>query len=83
MNQTKFGLLRSRKLKNKEFCPYYLTGSSRICGERRLDGNQTILVWCVLASREWHIRATATRAGSSGYLCRSPQIRDEPFDFGS
>ncbi len=53
-------------------------GSSRICGERCLDGNQTILVWCVLASREWHIRGTATRAGSSGYLYRSPQIRDEP-----
>ncbi len=53
-------------------------GSSRICGERCLDGSQTILVWCVLASMEWRIRVTATRAGRPGYLYRSPQIRDEP-----
>ena len=31
-------------------------GSSRICGKRRVDGNQTILVWRTLASKRHHTR---------------------------
>ena len=31
-------------------------GSSRICGKMRVDGNQTILVWHALVSRQRHIR---------------------------
>ena len=33
-------------------------GSSKICGKRRVDGNQTILVWPALASKRRHIRDT-------------------------
>ncbi len=32
------------------------TGSWRICGKRRVDGNQTILVWNALASERRHLR---------------------------
>ncbi len=32
-----------------------MNGSSRICGKRHLDGNQTILVWHALASKRPHI----------------------------
>ncbi len=31
-------------------------GSSRICGKRRIYGNQTILVWHASASKRRHIR---------------------------
>ncbi len=31
-------------------------GSSRICGKRHVDGNQTILVWHALVSKRRHIR---------------------------
>ncbi len=31
-------------------------GSTPICGKRRVDGNQTILVWRALASKRRHIR---------------------------
>ena len=64
-------------------------GSSRICGKRRLDGNQTILVWGVLASTMVAYSRHRARAGSSGYrfpfpskggpaMHIFPQIRDEP-----
>ncbi len=33
-------------------------GSLPICGKRRVEGNQTILVWIALASKRRHILAT-------------------------
>ena len=36
--------------------PSVFFGSSRICGKRCVDGNQTILVWHALASWRRHIR---------------------------
>ena len=36
--------------------PMIRTGSSRICGKRRIEGNQTILVWHALAYDRRHIR---------------------------
>ncbi len=35
-------------------------GSSRICGKRRVEGNQTILVWHALVSKRWHISDVRT-----------------------
>ena len=32
------------------------TGSSRICGKKRVEGNQTILVWHALATKWRHAR---------------------------